>query len=469
MRTRLLVIVLVLVGLLAAGLGVPLALSTSQARQSQLFTQQLTDTIFYASLAERPITQADTSGLAAELQRYDEVYGVAVLVLDREGRLIASVAAGRRPRSTRRGTSGWRWRWPTGVRTSTRCAGRGTTGRSSSPSPCWWTPRCAGRRSPSRRPMTCAPSRCRCGSSCWRRACSRSRSPCVVALPIVRWILRPVRRLDEGTGRVASAVLAGGAPDPVADGSGPAGAAAALRVVRPDGRDGRAGLRRPARLRRGRQPPAAQPAHRAAAAAVQPRRARRRPWRRRTRWPRWRRPSGSSTLLDGLLALARAERTAPLVPVDVDAGVDDRIEAWRPLAEHSGLRCAATGPHGHARHRDGRGHRDAAGRGARQRREVHAVRRVGHGHRGAPSPRSSRSPCGTPARGCHPTSWSGPPTGSGAAPGTAASTGRGWGSRSPPAPSSWRAASCSSRYRAAAACASRPGCPPARNGMRTSR
>ena len=90
MRTRLLVIVLVLVGLLAVGLGVPLAVSASQARQSELFTQQLTDTIFYASLAERPITQDDTSGLAAELERYDEVYGVAVLVFDREGTLIAA-------------------------------------------------------------------------------------------------------------------------------------------------------------------------------------------------------------------------------------------------------------------------------------------------------------------------------------------------------------------------------------------
>ena len=43
----------------------------------------------------------------------------------------------------------------------------------------------------------------------------------LVALPIVRWILRPVRRLDEGTGRVAAAVLAGARPDPVADGTGP--------------------------------------------------------------------------------------------------------------------------------------------------------------------------------------------------------------------------------------------------------
>jgi len=44
-----------------------------------------------------------------------------------------------------------------------------------------------------------------------------------------------------------------------------------------------------------------------------------------------------STLLDGLLALARTERAAPLADVDVDAAVEDRVEAWRPLAEHTGL------------------------------------------------------------------------------------------------------------------------------------
>ena len=43
----------------------------------------------------------------------------------------------------------------------------------------------------------------------------------LVSLPVVRWILHPVRRLDEGTGRVASAVLAGGEAEPVADDSGP--------------------------------------------------------------------------------------------------------------------------------------------------------------------------------------------------------------------------------------------------------
>ena len=72
-----------------------------------------------------------------------------------------------------------------------------------------------------------------------------------------------------------------------------AGAAPALRVVRPDGRDGDRCARRAARVRRRREPPAAQPADRAAAAAVEPERARRRRARPTTTAPRWRRPSGS--------------------------------------------------------------------------------------------------------------------------------------------------------------------------------
>jgi signal transduction histidine kinase len=50
-----------------------------------------------------------------------------------------------------------------------------------------------------------------------------------------------------------------------------------------------------------------------------------------------------STLLDGLLALARAERTAPPVVADVDAGVEDRLDAWRPLAEHMDLQLVRGG------------------------------------------------------------------------------------------------------------------------------
>jgi hypothetical protein len=90
MRARLLVIVMFLVGLLAAGLGVPLALYNAQAAQLEMFTDRLTDTIFYASLAERPLTEADTTGLESDLARYDATYGVAVMVLDASGRLVAT-------------------------------------------------------------------------------------------------------------------------------------------------------------------------------------------------------------------------------------------------------------------------------------------------------------------------------------------------------------------------------------------
>ena len=341
MRARLLVIVLVLVGLLAVGLGVPLALSTSQARQSQLFTQQLTDTIFYAALAERPITQDDTSGLTAELQRYDEVYGVAVLVFDREGKLIA--ASGPNPptldpagherlalalANRRSDVYALRWPWderpfviaePVLVDTEVR----GAT-------------------------VTVAPTddlrayQVRVWLVVLAAALLALILATLVALPIVRWILRPVRRLDEGTGRVASAVLAGGAPDPIADGSGPPElrrlsasfdrmaetVAQAYGAQRAFVADASHQLRNPLtalRLRLsnldGHVDAIAQEDHVAALEEAE----------------------RLSTLLDGLLALARAE---PLVPVDVDAGVDDRIEAWRPLAEHSGLVLRRDGPHG---------------------------------------------------------------------------------------------------------------------------
>jgi signal transduction histidine kinase len=343
-RTRLLVIVLILVGLLAVGLGVPLAVTTSQARQSELFTQQLTDTIFYASLAERPITQDDTSGLAAELERYDEVYGVAVMVFDRDGSLVAASRtsppaldpAGRERvalalANRRSETYPLLWPWddrpfvlaePVLVDTEVRGAS-----------------------------VTVAPTddlrtyELQVWLVVTAAALLALTLAVVVALPIVRWILRPVRRLDEGTGRVASAVLAGGAPDPVADNSGPpelrrlsvsfdrmaATVAQAYGTQRAFVADASHQLRNPLtalRLRLsnldGHVDAMAEEDHVAALEEAE----------------------RLSTLLDGLLALARAERTAPLIPLDVDAGIDDRIDAWRPLAEHSGLRLRREGPRG---------------------------------------------------------------------------------------------------------------------------
>jgi signal transduction histidine kinase len=167
----------------------------------------------------------------------------------------------------------------------------------------------------------------------------------LVALPIVRWILRPVRRLDEGTGRVAAAVLAGAEPEPVADGSGPpelrrlsvsfdrmaATVTQAYGAQRAFVADASHQLRNPLtalRLRLsnldGHVDQAAAEDHAAALEEAE----------------------RLSTLLDGLLALARAERTAPPVVGDVDPAVTDRLDAWRPLAEHMDLHLVHGGVRG---------------------------------------------------------------------------------------------------------------------------
>jgi signal transduction histidine kinase len=344
MRARLLVIVLCLVGLLAAGLGIPLGLAYAQARQLAMFTDRLTDTIFYASLAERPVTEADTTGLAAELARYDAVYGVAVMVLDGDKNLVAT---SRQPPPVL-DEAGWE-------RVELALANR-----RSEPYPLLlpWDDRPMVLAEPvlvdtevRGTAVTVSPTGALRAEELrvWSLVLAAGLLALVlgvlVALPIVRWILRPVRRLDEGTGRVAAAVLAGADPAPVADGSGPpelrrlsisfdrmaetvAQAYAAQRAFVADASHQ---LRNPLTALRLRlsnldghvDAPAAED-HTAALEEAE----------------------RLSTLLDGLLALARAERTAPPVLCDVDDEVDDRIEAWRPLAEHMELALVRGGVRG---------------------------------------------------------------------------------------------------------------------------
>jgi signal transduction histidine kinase len=167
----------------------------------------------------------------------------------------------------------------------------------------------------------------------------------LVALPIVRWILRPVRRLDEGTNRVAAAVLAGADAEPVADGSGPpelrrlsasfdrmadtvTQAYAAQRAFVADASHQ---LRNPLTALRLRL--SNLEVHVDAAGAED-------------HLGALEEAERLSTLLDGLLALARAERTVPVTAVGVDAAVDDRVDAWRPLAEHTGLELVRSGLRG---------------------------------------------------------------------------------------------------------------------------
>lgn len=344
MAARLLVIVLFLVGLLTIGLGVPLGLSAARSAQQELFTDRLTDTIFFGSLAEQPLTEADTTGLAADLARYDAIYDVAVLVVRRTGEVVVAS----RPDPPDLDEAGEQ---------RLRLA---IANRPSAPYPLImpWDDR----------PMVLAEPVLVGGDV---RGAVVTVSPTdplraqelqvwvllaaagvlalllgvVLALPVVRWILRPVRRLDEGTGRVAAAVLAGGAAAPVSDGSGPPElrrlsasfdrmadtVTQALATQRAFVADASHQLRNPLtalRLRLsnldGHVDAAAAEDHEAALEEAE----------------------RLSTLLDGLLALARADRPAPVATVDVDLAVADRVDAWRPLAEHTGLHLAREGQRG---------------------------------------------------------------------------------------------------------------------------
>ena len=344
MRARLLVIVLVLVGALAVGLGVPLAVSDARARQLQLFANRLTDTISFASLAGRPIAEGNLAGLQPELARYDTVYGVAVLVLDRDKRLLTASRAA--PPALDR--SGW------------ERVEKALVNRRSEVYPLLmpWDERPVVLAEPVLVDERILGAVVTISSTDALRAAElRSWSlvagvgllalvlGVIVALPIVRWILRPVRRLDEGTGRVAAAVLAGAAPDPVADGSGPSElrrlsesfdrmaetVTQAYAAQRAFVADASHQLRNPLTALRLRL--SNLDGH-VDAAGVEDQVAALEEAQRLT------------TLLDGLLALARAERTLPLTTVDIDGEVAERIEAWSPLAVHSGLQLVREGAGG---------------------------------------------------------------------------------------------------------------------------
>ena len=221
MRSRLLAIVLFLVVLVLLGLGIPLTFSVASSEQQRLFLDRLTVTERLASLAQRPLLDGQPGALNQVLTRYRDVHGITAAVVDQDGRLGAWTAsesergdpevragingalAGRRPEPAR-----WLPPWedkPLVLAEPVLADGevRGAvvtvspTGQFRNRVLLWWSVILAG------------------GLLALGLAI-------LLALPVSRWILRPIRRLDEATGRVAAAV-AGGAPfTPVAADTGPA-------------------------------------------------------------------------------------------------------------------------------------------------------------------------------------------------------------------------------------------------------
>ncbi|MDS0139731.1 MULTISPECIES: HAMP domain-containing sensor histidine kinase [unclassified Amycolatopsis] len=223
MRVRLQGIVLTLVALLVFGLGIPLARSIAAGAQQDLFLDRLTDTARFASLAQRPLLDNKPGLIEPDLIRYTDVYGVQALVVNQDGKLFASslgqsaridlkddrvsgpvheALAGRRSQPT-----GVLMPWdstPLVLAEPVLADGEvhgavltvSDTGAERADVLWWWLLLAAG------------------GILAFTLALA-------VAIPVVRWILRPVHRLDDATGALVASVVSGREAEPVGESGGP--------------------------------------------------------------------------------------------------------------------------------------------------------------------------------------------------------------------------------------------------------
>jgi signal transduction histidine kinase len=96
-RRRLLVLVIVLVAGLVAALGLPLAVTTAERASQELFISRADDTARFADMAESALSSGRTQRLTAALARYDELYDTPVFVVDADARVIATSREGMTP------------------------------------------------------------------------------------------------------------------------------------------------------------------------------------------------------------------------------------------------------------------------------------------------------------------------------------------------------------------------------------
>ncbi|ACU35397.1 HAMP domain-containing histidine kinase [Actinosynnema pretiosum subsp. pretiosum] len=332
MRSRLLGVVLALVVLVLVGMGVPLGRGVAATEQQEMFLDRLTDTARFASLVQRPVIDDQPEVVLPELKRYSELYGIDVVLLRRDGQVALS-SADREPdlsspavQETVRGALAGRlpsnpdlvmpWQdHPLVVAEPVLVDGevRGAvvtfspTGKTRTGVALWWLAILAG-------------------------ALGALALAVLAALPLVRWMLRPVLALDDATSGLVGAIVSGRPVPPVGGSSGPpelrqlgrsfdqmaASVGDVLAAQRAFVADASHQLRNPLtalKLRLSNLEDAVTEEgrpHQAAALAEANR---------------------LNRILDEMLAMARAESSsvAP-VEVDVDRAVAGRLTAWMPAA-----------------------------------------------------------------------------------------------------------------------------------------
>lgn len=345
MRNRLLAIVTSLVVLVVIGLGAPLALSVASSEGQQLFLDRLTDTESFASVAQQAFSSGNFDALHAALEQYENVYGIQAVVVDTSSDLMAqsvtkvdiggadvhdaiqAALAGRSPQS---GSALMPWQSaPLVVAEPVLLDGEllgvavtvSSTERVRDTIIGWWSAMAAG-------------------------AIIAIALAVLAALPVVRWVLRPVQRLDDATAHLSAAVVKGEEVDPIGAAGGPqelrrlsssfdqlaATVSDTLAAQRAFVADASHQLRNPLtalRLRLGNLTghlTLDAEEHQVAAIAEADRLGR---------------------ILDELLAMARAESgSVEPVAVDVDQVVKQRVAGWQAVATHRNVSLVLAGEPG---------------------------------------------------------------------------------------------------------------------------
>lgn len=349
MRVRLQGIVLTLVAALVFGLGIPLALSVAASVQLDLFLDRLTDTSRFASLAQRPLVENRPDLIEDELRRYTAVYEVPVVIVDQDGEAVVSALGG----------TGEAARINLKDAVIASHLQEALAGRRSEPGPLLmpWADE----------PLVLAEpilidGEVR-GAVITLSSTEKARTELlwwwvliaagavfafglalVVAVPVVRWILRPVRRLDDATGALVAAVVSGREVQRVGETGGPpelrqlersfdrmaASVDEALSAQRAFVADASHQLRNPLtalKIRLGNLDGHVDDDLATAdleAAVVDARRL--------------------NQILDELLSLARAEASGgELVPVGLDEAVGARVADWTVVGEARDISLVSTG------------------------------------------------------------------------------------------------------------------------------
>ncbi|WP_020657781.1 sensor histidine kinase [Amycolatopsis benzoatilytica] len=223
MRVRLQGIVVTLVALLVFGLGIPLALSVASSLQQQLFLDRLTDTSRFASLAQRPLLDNHLGLLEPELRRYTEVYGVKVIVVNQDGAVVLSSLGGTDAERVDRAAIDT----PVNKALAARPPEAGSLLMPWASAPLVLAEPILIDGEVRGAVVTESATDSIRTRLLWQWLLLAAASlvafglALLVALPVVRWTLRPVRRLDEATGALVASVVSGREAEPVGESGGP--------------------------------------------------------------------------------------------------------------------------------------------------------------------------------------------------------------------------------------------------------